>query len=297
VVDSQVRSRKDASDIRYLPSPKMMSALSIGYNEFFADLYWIEALNYFGENLIKKVKKESKTTSTLESLKDSDLKYLSQYADLILALDPYFNYFYEWASTVFIYNWRPISDEAVRKSNYYGNQGIINLAKVFRYSPDLIRKVAFNYAIETKEYVQAAEYFMFVSRLDPSKRDSALVAASYYDSAGLSESAKSAREEYLAYTFLENSSPAKRQEAIVLLSSANVNSGAYEFLRTARIEAEKDDDLKELIKKKFENDQSFSAKVQQAQPLEINSKIQKILSIPTEKTQILDPSLLLLLSL
>lgn len=296
-LDVRVSSRKDASDIRYIPTPNMMRFLSIGYKEFFADLYWIEALNYFGENLIKKTKKQSLMAALKNTKRDQSMDYLIQYADVILALDPYFIYFYEWSSTIFIYSWMQSTKESTDKSNYYGNQGIINLAKIYRYPFPIIEKIAFNLAIETKEYDKAAAYFMFLSRVSSEKRDSALIAGTYYDSIGQSEKAKSAREEYLAYTFLENSSVQKRTEAIVLLSSANVNSGAFEFLRSARIAAEQDADLKALIKRKFEDDKSFSAKIQQAQPLQINPKLQKIFSTPVEKTQILNPSLILLLSL
>lgn len=297
VVDTRVRSRKQSSDIRYLPSPKMMSFLSFGYKQSFADLYWIDALNYFGSKLTSQSKKESQSLALNSGEVDPGFTYLVNYADLILAMDPYFIYFYEWTSTIFIYNWMPSSRQNIEKSNYYGNQGILNLAKVHRFPGSIIEKAAFNYAIETKEYDKAAEFLLLLSRVSKEKRDAALVAATYFDFSGQSKKAKQAREEFLAYSFLEESNAEKRKEAIVLLSSANVNSGAYEFLRTARIEAEKDEDLKALIKKKFESDHSFSAKIQQGQPLEINPKLQKIFSIPMKKTQILNPSLTLLLSL
>jgi len=296
-VDHRVQARKNSTDIRYLPTPQMMSFLSFGYKQFFADLYWIEALNYFGSKLTTQSKKESELYALNNSTEDPGFTYLSNYADLILSLDPYFVYFYEWSSTIFIYNWMPSSKQSIEKSNYYGKQGILNLAKVHRFSPQIIEKTAFNYAIESKEYSKAAELLLLLSRVSAEKRDIALVAATYFDFSGQSQRAKDAREEYLAYSFLENSTAEKRKEAIVLLSSANVNSGAFEFLRAARIEAEKDEDLKALIKKKFSNDQSFSSKIQQGQPLEINPKLQKMFSISMKKTQILNPSLILLLSL
>jgi hypothetical protein len=291
-VDRRVRARKAVVDIRYLPSPQMMRFLSFDYRELLADITWIEALNYFGESLAKNARRVE-----LSPVSAKPFDYLDQYVSLISSLDPFFVFFYEWAATVFIYNWMPMTKENIARSIRYGNLGIQRQAEIFRYQPSLIKKNAFNFAIETKRYDVAAEYLLLLSRISPADRDSALVAASYFDTAGLAERGRQAREEFFAYSFLENSSPEKRQEAFALTTSGGVNSGAMEMLRAARMEAERDENLKKLMKRRFQEDQSFFTQTQASQPAEVDYRIQKMMAIPTDRTQRVPPYMLLLFSI
>ncbi len=282
-LDTRVKTRKSETDIRYLPSDQMAKFLSFGYRELFADIIWVEALNYFGENLLKR--------------ENRSYKYLPQYVSLIAALDRYFEYFYEWASTIFIYNWEPITSESVARSTYFGNLGIIELSKIYRFSANLIKKNAYNLAIETKSYKPSADYLVFLSRVSPQDRDSLLIAATYFDMAGYSEEGRLAREEFFTYAFFEDTNRAKRQEAFSLLTSGGVNSGALEFLRNARLSAEKDEDLKKVMEARFKKDQSFFSKLQSSQPGVVDDRIQRIMSIPASKADIIPSSLLLLISI
>lgn len=280
-MDVRVEARKDEVDIRYLPSPRMASGLSIGFREAMADIFWIEALNYFGHNLAK--------------AKRGTYEYLESYADLILQLDRLHKFFYEWCATVFIYRPIHIGAAEIAKSIRYGNLGIEELRNVHRFEASLIKKNAYNYAIETKEYSVASDYLTFLGRVSKDERNSLLISATYSDIGGNPVNARQLRDEYLTSIFLESDSVEQRREAIYILSSTGLNSGAIEFLRTARIHMEQDETIKKMMKNRFSQDQNFSDKVQAQQPIEVNLKIDRILKIPIEKTWI--PPMLHLLTL
>ena len=110
-VDRITKRRTETVDIRHLPSPRIARLISFGFKTSLADLYWIEALNYYGGQLINKKR---------------DYKYLSAYTNLIPELDPMFMLFYEWGATSFIYNLLPISRESIVKSMHHVNLGIKN---------------------------------------------------------------------------------------------------------------------------------------------------------------------------
>ncbi len=75
-------------DVYYVPPEEWLPTLSLGYREALADLLWMRALIYFGDELIHQ----------------GDVTYALDYADAILALDPDFRAVYRWAGTAGMYN-------------------------------------------------------------------------------------------------------------------------------------------------------------------------------------------------
>ena len=74
-------------DIYYLPSSGSLLIGSLGHREALADLLWMKALVYYGEELIHR----------------GDVKHLYRYGDAMLALDPDFKRVYRWVASSALY--------------------------------------------------------------------------------------------------------------------------------------------------------------------------------------------------
>jgi len=241
-VDGRVKSRQAQSDIRYLPSPQITKFMAIGFREALADFYWIDALNYFGEQLSKKVK---------------TFKYLDAYIQNILNLDPLFTFFYDWGSTVYIYNGLEINRENMVKAIRLANQGIVTLDEVFQYDASLIQKAAFNYALDAAYYRASLDYFKLLGRLSSQTRSMLLIASSYARHLEDYEQEFSLREEFLAYQSFEAVTQSEIQEAYNLVLNASFTAKSLEFIKHLRVAMEKDEDLKELVEKRISQNSVF----------------------------------------
>jgi len=74
-------------DIYYLPPPTWLRVFSLGHEEALADLIWMRALVYFGEELGER----------------GDVSHVFEYGDAIVTLDPYFPAAYRWVGTSALY--------------------------------------------------------------------------------------------------------------------------------------------------------------------------------------------------
>src|SRR5207248_2422831 len=75
------RARGGARDLIYLPSSQQARLMSLGFNNVVADYYWVQALQYF--------------TDPTEAL--NQYKNLGDYLDLVLSIDPDYEYAYKFA--------------------------------------------------------------------------------------------------------------------------------------------------------------------------------------------------------
>ncbi|MDH5671678.1 MAG: hypothetical protein OEZ06_05975 [Myxococcales bacterium] len=100
-------------DIYYLPPPDWLDVLSLGHREALADLLWLRALIYFGDEVVNR----------------GGLHNLHNYADAILELDPFFRRVYTWVSAASLY--RPLANTAAD-----ARQAIAYLERSTRYFPD-----------------------------------------------------------------------------------------------------------------------------------------------------------------
>lgn len=268
-VDARMVSRREKMDIRYLPSPQTAEFLAAGYKPALSDLFWIEALNYFGQELVNKNK---------------TYVYIPQYLDVILHLDPLFNMFYEWASTIAIYNGLPVTRKSVTFALKYANEGISNLAAVRRYDSAIISKAAFNYALEAQDHAHSIPYFAMVGRIFDSSRDLLLVGSSYASMAGLESDSTELKLEYLGFMAFEAQSKSQILYALQVLSSQRFNKDASDIVRSLRLNMEKDEDIKKLVNNRLSSQALDLSRTQSNLDLPSNPKLEKILKVDFQRT-------------
>ncbi|MGD8316882.1 MAG: hypothetical protein PVH21_02260 [Myxococcales bacterium] len=74
-------------DIYYLPPPTWLQVMSLGYRRALADLIWLRALIYFGDEFENR----------------GAVKHVFNYGDAMLALDPDFKRVYRWVGVAGVY--------------------------------------------------------------------------------------------------------------------------------------------------------------------------------------------------
>lgn len=94
----------------YLPIPPASTArfVSLGYNELAADVAWASTLVYYGSSHVNK----------------SDFRYLEQFLDTIIALDPKFYRVYEWAAYAVTFRKSHATQDEYRSSVKYLERAI-----------------------------------------------------------------------------------------------------------------------------------------------------------------------------
>jgi hypothetical protein len=104
-LDAVAQHRQGAryEDVYYLPRPDLLPLLSFGWHAALADLLWCKSLVYFGEEVVQK----------------GTVRYLFQYTDAILALDPSFREPYRWVPTGALYRPGQISREDAQQAASY----------------------------------------------------------------------------------------------------------------------------------------------------------------------------------
>jgi hypothetical protein len=123
-------------DFVLLPTPELAPLVSLGYREAAADVTWARALVYYG-------------ATTAEG---SDYKYLEQFIDNVIALDPSFKRVYRWASYAVTYKQEKATPEEFLSSLKY-----LDLAmKRFPddYEPFWIAGVRWSLDMKTEDPVQ-----------------------------------------------------------------------------------------------------------------------------------------------
>jgi hypothetical protein len=74
-------------DIYYLPPPEWLQVMSLGHRQALADLIWLRALIYFGDELENR----------------GAVKHVFNYGESMLALDPDFRRVYRWVGVAGVY--------------------------------------------------------------------------------------------------------------------------------------------------------------------------------------------------
>jgi len=115
-------------DIYYLPSSDSLIVGSLGYREALADLLWMKALVYYGEELIHR----------------GEVKNLFRYADAVLALDPDFKRMYRWVASGALYRTGNITVDDARTAIRY----LEVAARRFPDDGELAWDLGANYAFE-----------------------------------------------------------------------------------------------------------------------------------------------------
>lgn len=95
-------------DVYYLPGAAVLPVLSLGYRQALADILWCRTLVYFGEELLQR----------------SEIKYVFEYTDAILALDPDFRAAYPWIAMAAIYRPADVSVETGLRAAEYMKRAV-----------------------------------------------------------------------------------------------------------------------------------------------------------------------------
>jgi len=136
----QSRSKFRAIENTLYLTSSMLKKVSLGYYELISDIYWLRALQYFGDS-------ESNI-----STKDSDL--LFNYFDIITDLDPNFINAYRFGGS-FLSEPVPIGLGDIDKGNMLFDKGRKNNPENFR----LPLEQAFLYYLYVKDYKKSAQLF------------------------------------------------------------------------------------------------------------------------------------------
>jgi len=105
-------AHRDASeryeDIYYLPPPAWLGVFSLGHREALADLVWMRALVYFGEELGEQ----------------GAVRHVFEYGEAIISLDPEFRRAYRWVGMAGIYRPHQASVEETRQAISFLERGV-----------------------------------------------------------------------------------------------------------------------------------------------------------------------------
>lgn len=87
-------------DVYYLPPPGALRYVSLGFDEALADLIWLRALVYFGDELIH----------------DGGVRYVFEYTEAMLELDPRFRAVYRWVGMAALYRPQAVPVEEIEQA-------------------------------------------------------------------------------------------------------------------------------------------------------------------------------------
>ena len=128
------------TDQLYLPRPGALKKMSLGHHELTADMVFIRAIIYFGSQLAGQ----------------RDYRWLENYLDTIVQLDPEWKTPYRWAGVATMYDGRAITNQSVMQSSHFLELGV----KQFPDDWNLAFMLGCNYLFElrTDDPAQKAEW-------------------------------------------------------------------------------------------------------------------------------------------
>lgn len=137
-------------------SSSSIKKLSLGYKEILADIYWIRAIQYFGESVAKTLERVDDHQS-LSVKPKSGLLY--HYFDIITDLDPRFANAYSYGGT-FLSELPPLGFGDIEKGTSLFDKGRRNNPTNYH----LPLEEAFIYYLYAKDYEKAADLFKEASQ-------------------------------------------------------------------------------------------------------------------------------------
>lgn len=141
----QIRNHATLDEVLYIPSPRVLKRLSIGYNGLLADVYWTRAVQYFGDKHVHGA---------------DHYQLLGPLLEITTALDPHLTVAYEFGANFL--GPRPpygagMPERAVQLLNY----GIRNNPNDWKLDYNL----GFIYYMELNDYADAANAFAQGSKI------------------------------------------------------------------------------------------------------------------------------------
>jgi len=95
-------------DIYYLPPPGWLPVFSLGHRQALADLIWMRALIYFGEEMGER----------------GAMRHVFDYGEAIIRLDPDFRRVYRWIGMAGIYRPNAVSEADTRRAMSFLERGV-----------------------------------------------------------------------------------------------------------------------------------------------------------------------------
>jgi len=141
----RLRSHATLEEVLYIPSPKVMKRLSLGYDGLLADIYWTRAVQYFGNKL---------------NVGAENFNLLAPLLEITTVLDPHLVVAYEYGSNFLAPhppNGAGMPDRAIKLDEF----GIRNNPNEWRLYYDL----GFIYYTELHDYARAGDAFVRGSRV------------------------------------------------------------------------------------------------------------------------------------
>jgi tetratricopeptide (TPR) repeat protein len=160
----RTRSRATLEEVLYIPSPKLVKRLGLGYDGLLADVYWTRAVQYFG---------------TKHYQGSRDYRLLAPLLEITTALDPHLTVAYEFGAN-FLAPQPPFGSGMPQRAIQLVEYGIRN-------NPDdwkLYYNLGFIYYTELKDYAKAADAFARGSRVPDAHPSLRIMAAQMAQHAG-----------------------------------------------------------------------------------------------------------------
>ena len=173
----EARPAATLTEVLYLPSPKVLKRLSLGYDGLLADIYWTRAVQYFGAR---------------HYVGAANYDLLAPLLEITTALDPHLIVAYEFGSN-FLAPKPPDGAGMPQRAIALAEFGIRNNPNEWRLYYDL----AFIYYTDLKDYAKAADAFARGSRVPNAHPFLKLLAAQMAEHAGELQTARMLWEPYL----------------------------------------------------------------------------------------------------
>jgi hypothetical protein len=224
VMDHALASRR-YEDVYYVPPPQWLPVVSLGWREALADVLWMRALVYFGDEVIAQ----------------GALAHVFDYTDAMLVLDPDFRAVYHWIGTAGIYRPQEPSPADVRRAIDVMRRGIDRFPDDGELAWTLGASLAFELPPlldDERERDEArsegADYLALAARLGAAPEWAALANASILDRVGRTDAAVRHLEEMYA-SVQDEDVRAQIAEAIAAMRS---QMEAEAFVEATRAEEE-----------------------------------------------------------
>ncbi len=140
-----LRAGATAEEALYVPSPKILQRMSLGYTGLLADIYWTRAVQYFGEH---------------HHMRSKQYKLLEPLLDIATTLDPHLLVAYEFGAT-FLAQKPPEGAGDPQAAVRLVERGVRENPSAWR----LYYNLGFIHYFERKDYAAAADAFERGSRV------------------------------------------------------------------------------------------------------------------------------------
>lgn len=225
VASGELRARSHAchasgqryEDVYYLPPAESLRIFSAGWDEALADLIWMRALVYFGD----------------EFREGGQVRHVFDYSEAILALDPRFRAVYRWVGMAGVYRPQAVAPEDIERSVAIMQRGArlfpedgelawdVGAALVFELAPMLEDEAEQDDARE-----RGMPYLLAAARLGAAPEWAALSNASLLERIGRDEQAARHLEEM----YLTVDDPAVRDSIAARIRELRQRAEAEAFL-------------------------------------------------------------------